>query len=380
MDTTSNQLLRQELKMLQQEKGKICISIIIPFDHSPDDQKTARKHVEKAIEAVSDQLLSTPGVDADTLIKSIKDLYNRVDVEHHEAGVGLFVSESVSHYTWFPFSVKEKITISNSFDLRDNLYKLQCSIPYYVLFFDRDEARLYSGNQKRLLELKNKAFPLQYYDETVYEMVSATSSFSPTRRGRRFERSTAEKERFETFFREADELLSLYIEGADALILCGTRLYTAAFVNRCRCPEKIISIINGSHDWFNSKDLIDIVWPSVKQFTLDIMIDEISTFEDKVNEGLAEKGIVDVWRAVAEGRGLTLLVEKDLRVRGFLTGKKHDQFYYHRPPQYPHDVVTHVRDAINELSEMALDKNTEIVFVENGMLDKYEGVGLITRF
>lgn len=376
METTSPLFLSEELKMLRQEKGKTCISIIIPFQNLFPGQKTGKQHLDKAIEALSDQLKSNYPTEADALIESVADLYKQIDLEHEEGGLGLFVSENVSHYTWFPFSVIEKILIGNSFELRDLLYKQQYSIPYYVLYFDKNAARLYSGNQKQLQELKNKAFPLQYNDEYAYETAPVSSSYHRDPRVKRFERSQVQTERFESFFHEADELLSLYIEGAKALILCGSKFYTSAFVNRCSCAEKIISIINGNYEWFKKKDLINIVWPAVEVFTHDKMMDEITGFEDKVREGLAEEGIAQVWKAVAENRGVTLLIEKDFHIHGFLETKYTGQFYVHRP-KYPSVVIP---NAINELVEMALDKNNKVVFVENGLLKNHQNIALITSF
>lgn len=138
---------------------------------------------------------------------------------------------------------------------------------------------------------------------------------------RRFARRTDETENLGRFVLEVDELLSLYMDEVDALILCGPKSYTSAFVNRCSCPQKIISIINGDFRGLASKDIAEMVWAAVKQFSLDKMIDEISRFEDKLREGLAEEGIIEVWRAIEEGRGVILLIEKDLRIHGFSVGQ-----------------------------------------------------------
>ena len=59
----------------------------------------------------------------------------------------------------------------------------------------------------------------------------------------------------------------------------------------------------------------------------------ILKFREMVGQGLGVTGIQDIWTAVMEGKGWTLIVEKDFKVPGFTTaGNEH----FVTPVSYTH--------------------------------------------
>ena len=90
---------------------------------------------------------------------------------------------------------------------------------------------------------------------------------------------------------------------------------------------------------------------------------------------MTEEGILSVWDAVTEGRGLTLLLERDYHIQGFL--QETSEILHLKPPKEPHIVLN---DAVNELINRTLEKNGKLILVENGMLRNHQHVGLITRY
>src|SRR5688500_14447444 len=136
------------------EKGKTCISIILPLHDLTRDRKPDKLHLQKAIKLAGDQLLKTNDPDAEKLIKSMNDIYYEMKFDHYLEGIGLFISANVRYYTFFPFPVTKKIVVNKSFVWMDLLYNLQLSIPYFVLDIDENRARLYYGKTKKLEEIK----------------------------------------------------------------------------------------------------------------------------------------------------------------------------------------------------------------------------------
>ena len=185
-----------------------------------------------------------------------------------------------------------------------------------------------------------------------------------------------EKRRFETFLRHIDELLDDYVKNANAIVLCGVRRYTSAFLNRTTHAEKVIAVLNGNYEWENISDAVAMTWPAIQSFIEEKMLDSISDFKEKVGEGMAEEGVLAAWDAIAEGRGLTLLVEKDYHLPAFLEKHYGYQLYLH-PPKEPY---TNLNDAVGELIERMVEKKGKVIFVENGMLINHQRIALITRY
>jgi hypothetical protein len=225
MITLSNHSRNEDLNRMRNEKGKTCISIIIPlYDLSPE-RKSDKLHLEHAIRGVCDQLLLLYPNEAAQLINSLDELSHEISFDRTQEGLGLYVSEHVKQLVGFPFPVKEKITLAQGFELSDLLYRLQYTRPYGVLHLDEKRARLYRGNLKILEEIENGEFPLSYELDYEFEKPSPGSSYAGYAHLKGFEkgRSVGDKKRFETFFKHTDELLGDYISDFDLIILCGIK-------------------------------------------------------------------------------------------------------------------------------------------------------------
>jgi hypothetical protein len=102
----------------------------------------------------------------------------------------------------------------------------------------------------------------------------------------------------------------------------------------------------------------------------------IQELKEKIGNGSCITGITEIWKAVKEGRGLKLLVEKDYAVPGFLL---HSSSYdlYLEPPKEQHEILP---DVINTIIEIVLEYNGDVTLVENNALKDYQRAALITRY
>lgn len=184
------------------------------------------------------------------------------------------------------------------------------------------------------------------------------------------------KKRHEAFIMQSDHLLDKHLKGADIVVLCGPKRYTSAFLNRTIHARKIISVLNGSYNRLNEKDFSILVWPSLRAFIHEKVVDEINEYSEKMGEGLTEEGIVDVWTAITEGRGETLLVEKNYEVKGYIADA-HPWQLCMRPPKGNFTVIP---DVINTLLESLMEKNGRVIFTEEKALDRHQHIAVITRY
>ncbi len=368
----------EELAGMQKEKGSICISVIVPTHKlSPErraDEPEMERAVEKAIELLEYQY---PEKDTRALVESLRELRSGIDFIHNQAGIGLFVSPNTRLAVTFPFPVKEKLVVGENFEIRDLLYKVYTSRRYYALLLSREGARLFEGSREELEEIRDRHFPRTYQDEYEYNQPSRSSSYAGEAHVKSFEKekSVLEEKRYQAFFKEVDESLKSYIIGSTPLLLMGTEKAIAWFEEVSSHQKNTIARIDGSYSHWNLKQLGELLWPLVSA-QLDkegeVLVQE---FRESLGHQRGVSGIQDAWGAAWEGKALKLLIEKDYQCAGFLdeTGNH----LYLRPPMKAHRTLP---DAADDLIELVLEKNGDVVFLENGKLEEYGGVALITRY
>jgi hypothetical protein len=368
--------LRETLKRLQSEKGNICVSVIVPTHRTSPDRRTDPLNTQKAIEKAEGlMMMKYPADIVVSLTKKLKELFLQIDFDHNEDGLGLFVSPNIQLQTSFPFPVKEKIIVGDSFGIRDVLYKENFSDPYHVLLLTEQGARLFYGSLNFLEETIDSQFPLHYEDDYIYNPPIRTTSYAGQAHVRSIEKDKSELEaiRYSSFLHLVDTFLDQYLLNNDALIVLGVKKNLALYEKISRHQQKLVGKIAGNYSHLNLKQLSDLVLPVIFGYQQDIRAKLIEEFREQHTRG--KGGIQDVWKAAIERSAFKLLVEKDYSCAGFLDAdKKH---IYLKPPQKPH---TKLADAVDALIELILEKEGHVYFVENGLLKDYGRIALITRY
>lgn len=227
--TINNQNLTGEelMRLMQNEKGKTCISIIVPTHNNlSPGRRVDRLQVEKAVLEAKRYLLHNYGKEeVKPLQLSLDELFSQVDFDHNAAGIGLFVSANIKELVHFYFPVREKVIINHSFEIRDLLYQEYYSRSYYTLLLTGREARLFAGRLNHLNEIKDNNFPKKHLDDYEYARPSRGSSFFGNSFAREDEkdRSLLEEMRYQHFCGEVDEGLKHYLTNNIPLIIAGTK-------------------------------------------------------------------------------------------------------------------------------------------------------------
>lgn len=374
----SETLVGEELLNLQKEKGKICVSIIVPTHRLSPERRVDILEVERAMESAH-QLLEHkyPESNIKPLLHSMNELYKAIDFTHNSDGLGLYVSTNIKYLAQFSFPVKEKVIVGDNFELRDLLYKMNYATPYFVLLLTEKRIRLFEGSWNELNEIKGKGFPNTYTEEYIYNPPSQSTSYAGYAHVKGFEKdkSVIQKMRFKDYFRDTDKLLKGYLLNNTPMILLGSEKELAWFENISVHKKDIIDKIPGSYNYSNQKQLSDIAWPVMYSHLQNERKKLVKEFGEKIGSHLGISGIQEIWEAAMEGRAFILLVEKDFSCPGFIS--ENDYHLYLRPPKKSHKVLA---DAVDELIELVLEKNGHVFFVDNDQLKDYTRVALITRY
>ncbi|OQP63797.1 hypothetical protein A3860_22930 [Niastella vici] len=373
-NTTNN-----DLQILQNEKSDICISIIMPTHPTSPGRRTDPAQLEKTIRQAKKQLYGQyDNKVIGPLVQAVDELYGQIDFMHNAEGIGLFVSQNVKKLIHFFFPVKERIVIAQSFDIRDLLYELYYDIPYVVLMVSQKEARLYNGRLNNVTAISDAHFPKKNDAEYEYNRPCRGSSYVGHAFVKEFEKdkSISEELRLKAFFRETDDLLNSYLHNGTPLIITGENKDQVYFTEVTRHVQNIACNIPGNYSTFNDHELGMLTWKAMKLFLDNKKEKLVRDIKEKIGGDPGVTGIENIWKAVQEGRGYKLLVEKDFSIPGYLP--PNDDYDLHIFPfKQPNHLVP---DVVNRLIEMVLEKNGEVVMVENDVLQDYKRLALFTRY
>jgi hypothetical protein len=374
----SKNLSGVNISALRNEKGNICISVIVPTHRLSPQRKSDETELNKSLDKARQLLLSKyPDVDTNAILKRLDELAETIDFAHNLEGLGLYISPALSLLVKFPFPVQERVMVKDSFELRELLYMENYSNLYYVLLLSEQGGRLFNGSGDSLFEIKDSHFPMVHTDAHAYSKPAHSSSYAGYAHEKNYEKDKSEMKaiRLKDFFRKLDKALDNYLSGDAPLIVMGVKKELSLFAAVTHHLQKIIDKIPGNYHYDNEKQLADMAWPAMRLHLENSRKALVKEFEEKIGERLGVSGIQDIWTAAMEGKAFRLLVEKDYRHAGF-AGENGHHLYLH-PPKLPNRVVI---DAVDDIIETVLEKNGQVYFVDNGVLKDHHRMALITRY
>lgn len=376
-----------DLKELLAVKGEPCISVILSTElKSFDDKEKIQLQFKKTLIEV-DMLLNEKfkASVVKELMNPIKDIVRKIDLRTVQKGVGIFVKEGFSRLVEFPFPVTERITINDSFQLREILVNLDKMIPYRVLVLTKNDTRGFKGRGLALEEFIDDTFPKKYEEEFQFQPASPYASHreqhanvvdrkAAAHAGTSHERSKIEQARLEEFFRNLDQQLSGYIN-IEPVVLLGVESYLSTFKNCTRYKNQIAGEIHGSHNRLALSEIESMVWPVMEQYQKKALQKMQKTAETAVFERKAVSGIQEVWDIAQKGVGDSLFVERDYRCRAYT-----NSFNEIVLKASEEDGYIEIPDAVEAIIDTTLQKSGNVHFVENDSLKDYDRIILTTRY
>lgn len=363
--------------ILSEKKGP-CLSIIIPMNRLSRDRMLNPEIQRKAIRKAKSILKRKEYSEAVTsvMLEKLNDLTGQIKPVYDMYGLGLFISPEIAELIEFPFPVKEKIIMDTSFETRDILYLKQFLTPYYVLVLGKNRIHLYSAVIDHFIEIKDGNFPMEYHDDHEYEHASIGTSFGFARKGFEKDKSALIKMRTQSFFKEAGTQLASYMHKTHLpLIVAGIKNQILDFKAQPSFHETISGEVIGSFNENNFADLRSKAWLSLAKYKRSEVNSKIKEFTERDRLGHLAKGIQEVWLAAHEGKGLSLLVEKDFNRTSYL--RNNDPILYTRAPKGKYTIVP---DAVDEIIETVIEKGGKVTFAEEGKLNKFDSIALLLRY
>lgn len=368
---------KKEIEELLDEKGIPCISLVIPMHRLATYREADEEKVNKAITDTKAKLIKgyAPSALLDKMLNYLDMLSFQVDYTHSLDGLGIYVSQRYSKLVHFPFPVTGKLVISDSFDSRDLLYLQENVMDYYIFSISKKYLRLFKCYGEEISEIKNNDFPLEYHEEFEYAKPSVGSSFtSNVLVGYEKDKSFLREERLKEFLRTADNNLAKYIKEDFPLVVAGDSKEVSDFMDITGYEKQVIGKVQGNYPV--KKDLVSHAWQQVQNYIKNKNEVLSTDITELLGKHKAVAGIENVWKAVQEGKGMRLIMEKDFEQSGYLSEDK-STFIQKKNKNEHHEYIPEIVDI---LIKNVLDKKGSVTFVDNGSIQKFNGIALLLRY
>lgn len=361
-------MTRKELLQLQSHKSYPSITITLPTHRTFPDNKQDPILLDDLIKQARERLLAEFKEDeVQDLLGRLDELAAQIDHQYNKDGLVLFVSREVSSFHRLPFSVEPRVVVDETFYTRDLVFALNRSQPYWLLALSEKTTRLFHGTRSDLFEIVGGGFPMNYEGPGHTEPLPGGFGIEPSKRFEAY---------LERYFRDVDEAFDAHWkEDQIPLVVAGVEPHLAMFRQVSQHSDHIIATLLGSYDETPVHELGEKAWEVVQQALDQRRRTYLEKLEEAVSGNYYNSTIGEAWRAVKEGRAMVLLVEKDFHQAGRLDDDGY-LLYVADDPEAP-GVID---DAVDDLIEMMVAQGGEVVFVENGDLEKHQGVAVINRY
>lgn len=359
---------RHDVQLLQQIRSYPSLTITLPTHRTFPDNRQDPIRVKNLITQAGERLLGEFSKrEIDPLLTRLEQLANSLDYRNTLDGTAFFVNQDFGRVFTLPFAMPERVVVDETFATRDLIYALNRTSRYWVLVLSEQPTRLYEGTMDSLIELREGGFPM------VHEGPGGATALpnDPA-----VQRSVVRDERHRQFFRQvdaafkkfaADDPLPLALVGVDRLL---------SFFNEVSDHrDLILTSVLGSHDKTSAHELGQLVWPQVEAALAERRRGALDQLGQAVGAQRSASGVGEVWRMAHEGRGRLLLVEKDFHYPATV-----DETGMQLTPADDAAAPGVMDDAVDEIIETVLDKQGQVVFLDNGELDLHQRIALVLRF
>jgi hypothetical protein len=360
-------ITRAELTELQKHRAYPSVSILAATSRTAPANKQDRIRVKNLVTDAVDRLhREFKKREVAGVVKRLQDLVKSVDWKHTQDGLVLLASEGAAHKIDLPFKVKSRFSIDETFATRDLVHYLNRAPRYRVLVLSEKPTRVFDAHTKVLDEITAAKFPMEHI---------GPGGASKLPGGKGVNISGHRDQAHRTFFRSVDQELAK-LQKADPLplVVVGVERYLAFFQEVTSHADDIAGMLTGNHDKTSPSALGKLVWPVFQAGSTLRRTKALARLDEAVSASRHASGLSQVWRAVKEGKCLTLLVERDFAQAANLNETR-DQLlpYSGKGPKA-------LDDAVDDAIEHAMLRGAEVFFYEDGTLDLHDRIAAILRY
>ncbi len=278
------------------------------------------------------------------IIASIMSLVAACAGETPTRALAICVSPQYQTVVRLGREVRSRVVIDDTFATRDMVADANRTAAFRVITVSDRKARLLLGDRNRLVEERNRTWPLHRDDDQNLAQWSRAVSHAVHGVQREFPLPTV-------------------VAGVDRSVRELLKLDSV----------RPIGIVPGSHDRTGWADLHHLAWP--------LVVDWLRSDAERAHRSVAAArdanrfagGLDEVWELAQDGRVELLVVEEDYTVAARIRDGRLEP----AADEWAPDVVD---DAVDELIEIVISKGGEAIIVPAGDLSHIDRVGAVLRY
>ncbi|MBL0127545.1 MAG: hypothetical protein IPP83_08805 [Flavobacteriales bacterium] len=358
MSTTT--LLHDELiHRLMAERQGPCVTLLFPTHRTmPDAAQDAlvMKHLvsqaEQRVLESGDKRAMAP------ILDRLNALEASIDHNHNGEGMAVFIAADLTEVVRLPFPVDERVTVEGTFATREVIRWRLGGVDHHVLVLGTKGAHLYHAANDQLMDEVRNTFPMRNGHYTTDSLSTSTS------RG--------QLNQLRELHVDVDKAVREVVGLKGRVVVACTHEQFPQLVAEASHGSIYIGNLPGSHDSVAPSEVVKEAWKLAYEDQKQRHIADLGS----LRKAPAEKhstSVIDIWKQVRDGRGMTLLVERDLRIPAKVMA---DHIELVSDPTAP-DVVD---DIVDDIIEEQLRKGGEVRILPNGLLSDYKGIALLLRY
>jgi len=354
----------QDVIQLSQLRGEPAVTVLISTHRTFPDNKRDSINLKNLVTAAEKQLYELYDKRAVwPILEKIKELETGIDHRYNLDSLVLYASENFGRVYNLPVSTTDRIIIGKRFEIRPLLKALQDVTHYYAISVSRQKIRLLEADNETLIrEIHNSDFPFQ---NTTYYTTDPM----------KLKQDAVMDDLIKEYFNVADKRFKkYYYENPLPVVLMGDTKMLAFYQEQMDIKDIVIGTVNGSFDDTTDHEIPRQISPVLKQMK--------EKKQEEVQQAIAAAqsqqrllvDLSDIYRAAVDGSADTLYVESTY----FQPGTIHDGAVSLHPDQDGNHDLSY--DVLLPIIETILAKSGKVVFVDEGSLNEFQGIALVTRF
>ena len=358
-----------------------CISIYMPTHRTSPDNKQDVIRFKNIVDKLEDMKKY------EKQVKQLREIQNDNDfwIYNLEGLVILMDQKDINIYR-LPRNVKEKLSVGKFFYLKPLIRNFQSDQNYYALGLSKDSFRLFSGNRYGFKEIEiddeDRLLTEVLGDQKVGKSLNVVSQGGTGGQGPGHggvggnfhghgARSEEVKVDTKRFFNHVDNFVDKNFSGKYGipLVLVALPENQAVFREESQSDYLLKEGINRSLEGITAKELNDYLWKVLEPIYVEKSDKLISRYHEGLNNDTSSHVLQEILKALVEDRVHVLVIQDGKSIPGFVDL---DNVSY--------ETSDDGEDILNQMAQMALQKNMEVIMVPEERMPDGQGIFAIYRY
>lgn len=299
---------------------------------------------------------------AKAIMAKLNTMADGIDHEHNKESLVLFANTEFAELVKLSVPVTDRVSVDDTFATRDLFRALHQETEYYVLWLNRNQARLIHAFKGKVEGEIRGEFPMKNsvaYTDTAKQVVDR--SFDVL---------------IEEYFNRVDKALVQVLNKHPLPVVLATESRNVDHYRRIADKKDFLKAdFNPSHDDLTPLHLVEEAWKAYAPAVKGQYDSRVDALEKAISAGRLMTDHNDIWRALQEGKGGTIFVKQGLFQPAMLTNGHIELL-----PDSEREKKGAVDDIIDEMIEKNRAFGGDAVFVSGDHLGEYNGLALVTRY